>query len=352
MDDLPARHTIEIFQVRQTLRGALARGLDAERILRRAGIPTALLQSAHARVTLHQYATLLGVLRCVMRDEFWGLCSRPVPIGSFAYCCRAALRTSNLRDAITVAFGLYRLVLSDFSPHLRVTDGVAHIALPTRVAVPDDALRYALRSFTFLGFGLMSWLVARRIELGCVRFIDDPSRSGVDVARMFQAPLQYEADVAGFSFDARWLDLPIIPTPQSLEDFLRQAPANLLVNYRDQARTCDQTRTMLRARLDTQLPSLEQVAREFGISPQTLNRRLVREGNSFQALKNELRRDAAIDFLTRTDMTLTEIANHLGFSEASTFHRSFKSWTGVAPGEYRRTAFDLGSDSPLRRFTG
>ena len=26
----------------------------------------------------------------------------------------------------------------------------------------------------------------------------------------------------------------------------------------------------------------------------------------------------------------------LGFSEASTFHRAFKKWTGVAPGEYRQ----------------
>ena len=30
-----------------------------------------------------------------------------------------------------------------------------------------------------------------------------------------------------------------------------------------------------------------------------------------------------------------DIANHVGFSEASTFHRAFKQWTGVAPGEYR-----------------
>jgi AraC-like DNA-binding protein len=32
---------------------------------------------------------------------------------------------------------------------------------------------------------------------------------------------------------------------------------------------------------------------------------------------------------------LLDIANQVGFSEASTFHRAFKGWTGVAPGEYR-----------------
>ena len=31
-----------------------------------------------------------------------------------------------------------------------------------------------------------------------------------------------------------------------------------------------------------------------------------------------------------------EIAERLGFSEPSTFHRAFKKWTGVSPGEYRR----------------
>ena len=49
-----------------------------------------------------------------------------------------------------------------------------------------------------------------------------------------------------------------------------------------------------------------------------------------------LRRDAAIEYLARPDMTLLDIADQLGFSEASTFHRAFKKWTGVAPGAYRQ----------------
>jgi AraC-like DNA-binding protein len=40
--------------------------------------------------------------------------------------------------------------------------------------------------------------------------------------------------------------------------------------------------------------------------------------------------------LTRSSLPLGDISQQLAFSEPSTFHRSFKLWTGVAPGEYRR----------------
>jgi AraC-like DNA-binding protein len=59
------------------------------------------------------------------------------------------------------------------------------------------------------------------------------------------------------------------------------------------------------------------------------------EGQGYQQLKDDLRRDAAIEYLARPDLTLVQIATRLGFSEPSTFHRAFKKWTGVAPGEYR-----------------
>jgi AraC-like DNA-binding protein len=73
------------------------------------------------------------------------------------------------------------------------------------------------------------------------------------------------------------------------------------------------------------------------MTPQTLRRRLHEEGRGFREIKDDLRRDAAIEYLARPELTLPEIAALLGFSEASTFHRAFKHWTGVAPGEYRQT---------------
>ena len=70
------------------------------------------------------------------------------------------------------------------------------------------------------------------------------------------------------------------------------------------------------------------------MSPQTLRRHLREEGTSFQELKDHLRRDLAI-YQLGSDLPIQRIAERLGFSEPSAFHRAFKKWTGLTPGAYR-----------------
>ena len=71
------------------------------------------------------------------------------------------------------------------------------------------------------------------------------------------------------------------------------------------------------------------------MSARTLRRRLDKEGTSYQRIKDGARRDAAIAFLNNPALTVSDVAELIGFSDPSAFHRSFKRWTGVSPGEYR-----------------
>ncbi|HSW09226.1 AraC family transcriptional regulator [Aquabacterium sp.] len=325
-------HTVAISQVRSILLGARHRGLAVEPLLISAGIAPALLDAPLARVSQGQYAALIRVLRRHLRDELWGLLQQPLPPGSFGRCMRQLVACHTLGDALRQGFGFYHLLLHDFVPRLAVSQGSAQVQFMLRRA-PDARLDYAVKAFMLLSFGAASWLVARRIPLVSVDYPE--GHASTDTSRVYQVPVRSAQAHVGLSFDARWLELPVVQSPQSLREFLSGAPANLIVKYRDTSSATERIRQLLRKSLGGEMPSLEAVSELLAVSPQTLRRRLREEGRGFQQIKDETRRDAAIELLLQTSLPLPEIASRVGFSEASTFHRAFKQWAGVAPGEYR-----------------
>ncbi len=332
----PASHTIAIAQVEQILLGARQRGADVPALLQRAGIAPTLLASPLSRVTQAQYARLTHVLRHVLRDELWGLCSRPVPPGSFAQTCRLLVGCATLGEALEIGLRQYRLLIPDLVPRLQRHGDLVGVSATPRTPL-SPALVYAQRVFCFLSYGLASWLVGRRLPLLSVNYPASAGGQVTEAAQLFRAPVQYGGQRMAWYFGEGCLALPVVQNAQSLDAFLRQAPTSLLVRYRDQASVTERIRRILRLQLAAELPALAQVARQLDLTPQTLRRRLREEGQpGFRSIKDELRRDVAIGYLARTELALPEIARLLGFSEASTFHRAFKHWTGVAPGAYRQ----------------
>ena len=109
----------------------------------------------------------------------------------------------------------------------------------------------------------------------------------------------------------------------------------LLVRYRDDSSVAERVSAIFRRNLKRPM-SLEDVAETLAISPQTLRRRLLEEEQcGFQEIKDRVRRDIATHMLKKSRLPLEEIALSLGFSELSTFHRAFRRWTGLTPGEFR-----------------
>ncbi len=343
MSSSVTRHTIAILQVQQVLQGLVLRGHDVQPLLQRAGISSALFDSPLSRVTQAQYAMLLQQVIRSSRDELWGLCSRPVPLGTFVQACHMLVHCRTLGEVLRSGFRFYHLFLSDFVARLVVEDGMASVRLVSQK--PRDArLGYADRTFCFFTYGLASWLVARRIPVTEVMYRPIDQGYSSDAERLFQAPLRYDHPWVGFKFEARWLELPVVQNEQSLQEFLRQAPSSLLVRYRDQSSLTERIRRLLRRHLSGELPPLEVVSQSLAMTPQTLRRRLRDEGQGYQSIKDDLRRDAAIEYLGQPELTLLDIANRLGFSEASTFHRAFKGWTGQSPGVYRQTRLGQSGD--------
>ena len=80
---------------------------------------------------------------------------------------------------------------------------------------------------------------------------------------------------------------------------------------------------------------IDSIARQFAMSPRTLQRRLSDEGMSFQKLVDDVRRKAAAKYLRESALAIGEIAYLLGYSEPAPFHRAFKRWYATTPEAFR-----------------
>jgi AraC-like DNA-binding protein len=79
------------------------------------------------------------------------------------------------------------------------------------------------------------------------------------------------------------------------------------------------------------------VARALHMSARTLHRRLEQEDARFGEVLDRARLDVARRLLADASVTLVDVAARVGFSDLATFSRAFKRWTGMPPGQWRRS---------------
>ncbi len=88
-----------------------------------------------------------------------------------------------------------------------------------------------------------------------------------------------------------------------------------------------------------EFPNIDDIAARLNMSTATLQRRLKSEDRSFQQLKDEFRENRARQLLADA-ASVEQVAEQLGYSDASNFAKAFKSWTGTTPSQFRQQQLD------------
>lgn len=126
------------------------------------------------------------------------------------------------------------------------------------------------------------------------------------------------------------------PSPVADEGLCREAIEHcqkLQLDLQKTLSTKDRVVTLL-ANNPGKLWSQDEVAQELHMSSRTLIRKLALEGAKFQSLRDELVKQQALNYLKSGNMSVENIAYLLGFSDVSSFRRSFKRWFECSPSEY------------------
>ena len=146
--------------------------------------------------------------------------------------------------------------------------------------------------------------------------------------------LALEGHVARLELPARHLDRPLpLANPQTLalcEGLCR----DVVSRRRGRTGLAQEVRVLVTQRIARGAPMAE-VAAGLGLSPRTLRRRLAGEGTAYQQLLDEVRASLATELLGTGVLGVEDVAQRLGYAEASSFIHAFRRWHGCTPTAWR-----------------
>lgn len=301
-------------------------------ILLKAGI-SILGDRRKARISRDQIVRLYKVAAHMTGDEMMGLWSRPIRKGALKQICVASLSASSLGAGIFRMATFWNLVLDDCQLKLTASNDHAHLAL-----IPQEGAqlnRFGQMLLLKLTHGLASWLAGRELPVAQVGFAFPQPEFAEDYPVLFPANCKFSAPISQISFDrALWAN-PINRQFSELSEFLNQAPRDWIFTSSHEHALALQVREHL---YQTHFEAtLQSTADYMNVTTRTLIRRLEAQATSFQTIKDNTRRDQAMSALSE-GVSVEAVAQDLGFSSVSTFHRAFKSWTGLTPAGFRKSA--------------
>lgn len=169
-----------------------------------------------------------------------------------------------------------------------------------------------------------------------VRLRHQPLGPKQEFEQRYGCPVEFGAPVNELELPDDVLALPVVGARPELQPSLARLVQTVHKNMAPPEDHGSRVRELLLEELSRGLTTKDETARRLGVSPRTLTRRLQREGVSFRELLEDVRQQLARAWLTDPTVAIHEVAYLLGYSEPSTFHRSFRRWTGQTPAVWRR----------------
>ena len=258
--------------VRAMVRAYERRGLDPSAALREAQITPSALRRADARITAAQMETISGLAMQQLDDEALGWFSRRLPWGSYGMLCRASLGAPNLGVALKRWCRHHRLLTDDIGLALDVAKTAATLTVAPRRPL-GEMQEFCLVTLLRYVLGYACWAIDSRIPLTESRFPFPAPRHADAYSLMFPGPVRFDAEFAGLSFDARYLELPIRRDEAALQTMLQRALPLTVLQYRRDRLLVEGVRRFLRDPASGPATA-ETVAEHLHVSVRTLHRQL------------------------------------------------------------------------------
>jgi AraC-like DNA-binding protein len=323
-------------------------GVDPLPLLRRQGVTPEQLDDEDALVPLHRLVALGEASALATRCPDFGLrLSASQDIRMLGPLALVLQNAPTIGEALQSA-ARYLYVHSPalrFSVRPRSTLVPGAMELRFEIDLPGQgAMRQSFDQSLGDTHRIVRFLAGDHYKLLAVALPHRPLAPLSTYVRFFGAPVHTEQEHAGLHVGALTLKAPL----REVNEALRQMALEHITRHYGEGddALAPRVRSALRQTLSN-AGNKETITRLLNLHPRTLQRRLAAEGTSFNALREEVRREAAQRYLCETRVPMSQLAGLLGLSEQSALTRSCRRWFGHTPSAVRRGA----TKASIRRTT-
>ena len=319
------------------IRGALdARGIDADEVLREAGIEPEVYENTDKRVPFESVDKLFRLVVERTGDPSIGidLVAHMNPTVYEALGV-ALLCSSTLRNFFRRFERFFDLVSSLERGVFHETNYGGYFAEEPFVEYSDVTRGVHADAFVAVVIKFMRLVyqpdyAPKKVELSWT----PPDECHDKYRQYFGANVEYGAPVTAVHVASEDLDVKLSGSNASLAFHNDQLAQAILADLKKH-----DLRARVYARLIEYLPagdcSREKVAHSLNMSESAFQKKLKAEGTSYQEVLDETRAELARHYLGKSGLSISEAAFLLGFTDSSNFSRAFKRWTGKSPSEFR-----------------
>ncbi|MEO0357130.1 MAG: AraC family transcriptional regulator [Pseudomonadota bacterium] len=306
-------------------------GLDPETVLRRAGLPTGLLEGDGSRISPDQYHRLWASVTQEAADPLLALkLGDASGIDYFDPAFFAAMCSPNMNVAAT-RLAEYKRLVSPFMFDVTIGDHSTQIAftnMANAAAHPTLILTELVFIVNFARRATRHWITPLSVSMpfDAPDHVAFAAHFGCDIAR---------ANTRSVVFSSADAKRPFVTHDDEIWGLFEPR----LQRQINSADTRPTTRTKVAHCLNEFLPSgratVDEVAQELAMSKRTLQRRLSDEGTNWIEVLNDARETLAKHYLATTEYGPAEVSFLLGYEDPNSFFRAFKRWQNMSPEIWR-----------------
>jgi AraC-like DNA-binding protein len=308
-------------------------GLSASTILRRAGLPQHFLDQPRVLLKTEELFALWRAIGEVSTDPTIGLqLGTETKTERFHPVSLAALSTENFGTAVKQIARYKQLTCPE---EILQTKDDEEWSIQFRWLLADEVEPPVLIECAF------AWMlsVARhgtgtRMSPVRVEFIQ-PRAHVKAIERHFRCPVVCGAPRNLIVFHAADAQRPFVTRNAELLGLLAPQFEEELKQEKLNENFVERVRIAIQQKLTGQRPTIDDIADALHVSSRTIQRRLQEEGSSFQRVLEEARHQLARQYLNNSVLELNEAAYLLGYNDANSFVRAFRTWEGVPPARWR-----------------